>query len=91
MDGRHILIIILAIIAIVMNGVTLMAIKYIRRRLTANQTMMFSLCCSDLLTAVAILGRVIDQQLFAIDMVEENQRMAAICVYKIIQVNVIPT
>lgn len=86
MDGRHILVIILTILAIVTNIVTLTAIVHIRRRLSANQTMMFSLCCADLLTAVGVMARVIDQQVFELNTVKTEHRIAATCVYKLIQV-----
>ena len=87
MDELQILIVILSIVAVLMNSTTLVAIQHIRRRLSANQTMMFSLCCADLLTAVAILARMLNPQFFDMLWVPDNHVATATCVFKVIQVS----
>ena len=86
LDGRHVLIIILSIAAFVTNCMALGAICVIRRRLSANQTMMLSLCCADLLSAIGILGNTLVEQFYEKFSVPTDQLHAAICVSKIAKV-----
>ena len=80
------MIIVLAVIAITINCMTLAAIRYIRRRLSANQTMMFSLCCADLLTSIGIMAKVINDHVLDMHFVPREQKYSATCAHKIIQV-----
>ncbi|XP_067933964.1 melanocortin receptor 5-like [Watersipora subatra] len=82
-DGTHVLILVLSIAAFLTNCLALGAICVIRKRLSANQTMMLSLCCADLLSAVGILAVTLNRQFFGIFMVPVEQQYAAKCVYKI--------
>lgn len=84
MDGRHILIFVLSVLAFVTNGLTLTAICYIRRRLSANQMMMLSLCCADLLSSVGIFMRSVIDHSFNMHLVAEEKKYAATCLYKVV-------
>lgn len=86
--GVQILIVILSVIAMLVNCLTLASIGYIRLRLSANQTMMLSLCCADLLSAIGILSEVITHKTFPINspLVPQDQKHDAYCVYNIVKV-----
>lgn len=86
LKGQHILTIVLSVVALVTNLLTLAAICIIRRRLSANQTMMLSLCCADLLSAIGILATTTSQHYYDMHRVAPEQREAATCVYKIVTV-----